>query len=120
MSLTDSFIANGILPLYITALRSGSWIGEDLSLQDILAILAELHVGVPHLGKKLLNLPHRGNFFNFFLLSFQEGLSHLLDLELLLRAVWVVLNSAPTCEGVVHLELLLEVAHFSLVFLEKQ
>jgi hypothetical protein len=67
------------------------------------------------LSKELLDLSHGCDFFNLFLVSFQEGLRDFLDLVLLLRSVGVILNSASAGEGIVHLELLLELSYFSLV-----
>lgn len=54
------------------------------------------------------------------MLTFQEALSHFLYLELLLRSVWIVLDSAPAGQSVVHLKLLLQFSDLPLVLLQKE
>ena len=89
-------------------------------LKNILAILLELPEGVSHLSKELFDLPHRRYLLNVLSLALQEGLSHKLDPILLLWCVRIVLDSASAGQGVVHLELLLELSDLSLVLLEEE
>ena len=87
--------------------------------KDVFAVLLEFSIAVSHLGKKLFDLPHGSDLFDFFSLTFEERLGDELDFILLVSRVRVVLNAASTGKSVMHLQLLFEVSDFSLVLFEQ-
>ena len=99
----------------------GSFSGKSsLGLQDVVAVLLELEVGVSHLSQQLLHLSHGTELGDLVLCAGQELLSHNLNLILLLWSVRVILNSRSISQSVMHSELLLQVSDFPLVLLKQE
>lgn len=88
--------------------------------KNIFTILLEFSIAISHLGKKLFNLSHGSNHFNFFSFTLKERLGDKLNFILLVSRIRIILNAASTGKSIMHLQLLFEVPDFSLILFEQK
>ena len=73
LGLADSIVTNRVVPLESIFLRAHGLLTKDvLSLEEVLAILGQLAIAVPHLGEELLHLSERGDLFDLISVPFQK------------------------------------------------